>query len=230
MLLRLRIALPDRPGSLGHVARTLGMAGADIVQVVVLERIAGRAIDDFTVIWPASAPVDRILAGLDAVGGVRIDGVWRTNEVPGSGGTDLGLIGQLAANPDGGVATLVDAVPGILGADWAVALLVPDDWADPGTDSATPGVLHASWRAPQGLFLPDIVPLRPRAVDAPDVHYAVAPFRRGELVLVTARQRQNADRPDAPGAPPFHRSEVERLAQLVAVASTVLHGVRPAVM
>ena len=50
MLLRVRVTLPDRPGALGQVARTLGVAGADIVQVVVLERLGGRAVDDFTVV------------------------------------------------------------------------------------------------------------------------------------------------------------------------------------
>ena len=39
MLLRVRVTLPDRPGTLGQVARTLGVSGADIVQVVVLERL-----------------------------------------------------------------------------------------------------------------------------------------------------------------------------------------------
>ncbi|MGH3683016.1 MAG: hypothetical protein ACRDT2_22535, partial [Natronosporangium sp.] len=76
MLLRVRVTLPDRPGSLGQVARTLGVCGADIVQVVVLERLAGRAVDDFTMVWPSGARLERLLAGLAAVPGVRVDGVW----------------------------------------------------------------------------------------------------------------------------------------------------------
>src|SRR5690349_19602051 len=64
MLLRVRVTLPDRPGALGQVARTLGVAGADIVQVVVLERLGGRAVDDFTVVWPGASRVERLLAGL----------------------------------------------------------------------------------------------------------------------------------------------------------------------
>lgn len=56
MLLRLRIALPDRPGSLGQIARALGVAGADITQVVVLDREAGRAVDDITVSCPDGTP------------------------------------------------------------------------------------------------------------------------------------------------------------------------------
>src|SRR6188474_509844 len=64
MLLRVRVTLPDRPGALGQVARTLGVAGADIVQVVVLERLGGRAVDDFTVVWPGASRVERLMAGL----------------------------------------------------------------------------------------------------------------------------------------------------------------------
>src|SRR5262249_20607141 len=135
MLLRLRVRLPDRPGSLGQVARTLGVTGADIVQMVVLERVGGRAVDDFTVIWPAAAPVDRILAGLDAIPGVTVDGVWRSVGAPAVGGADAELVGQVAANPTDGIATLVDAVPGLLSADWAAVLAVPADWARSGADA-----------------------------------------------------------------------------------------------
>ncbi|MFD0823827.1 amino acid-binding protein, partial [Micromonospora zhanjiangensis] len=114
MLLRVRVALPDRPGTLGQVARTLGVAGADIVQVVVLERLGGRAIDDFTVVWPGTARVERLLAGLGAIPGVQVEGMWRAMGAPNSGGQDAELLAQVAANPRDGVGTLVDAVPGLL--------------------------------------------------------------------------------------------------------------------
>ncbi|MDX6244530.1 MAG: hypothetical protein QOE76_2253, partial [Frankiales bacterium] len=42
MLHRVRIALPDRPGSLAKVARVMAASGADVVRVDVLEREAGR--------------------------------------------------------------------------------------------------------------------------------------------------------------------------------------------
>jgi len=129
MLLRVRVTLPDRPGALGQVARTLGVAGADIVQVVVLERLGGRAVDDFTVVWPGAARVDRLLAGLAAIPGVQVDGVWRAIGTPVTAGQDAELLAQVAANPTDGLATLVDAVPGLLAADWAVAAVVPPDWA-----------------------------------------------------------------------------------------------------
>jgi hypothetical protein len=218
MLLRLRVALPDRPGSLGQVARTLGVAGADIVSVVVLERVSGRAVDDFTVVWPASAPVDRVLTGLAAIPGVRVDGVWRGTELPEPSGREVALIGQVASNPQIGLSTLVDAAPALLGADWALVLEVGSDWAGGGASARTeltptvaePTVICASWRAPVVPPLVDIAPLRPRAITAADgAHLAVAPFQRGGLILIVARGGADGD----PGAPPFHGSEVERLAR-----------------
>ncbi|GAA0722904.1 amino acid-binding protein [Dactylosporangium roseum] len=223
MLLRLRVALPDRPGSLGQVARTLGVVGADIVSVVVLERVGGRAVDDFTVVWPASAPADRVLAGLAAIPGVRVDGVWRGTELwePNSG-REVALIGQVAANPRNGLATVVDAAPALFGADWAVAIQVGADWAGGGVRAqawSETAVVCASWRAPVVPPQADITPLRPRAMSAADgVHLAVAPMRRGGLVLVVARGGADGDA----GAPPFHGSEVERLAQLVGATASVL--------
>jgi len=212
MLLRLRVRLPDRPGSLGQVARTLGVTGADIVQMVVLERIGGRAVDDFTVIWPAAAPADRILAGLAAIPGVTVEGVWRSVGAPAVGGADAELVGQVAANPADGVATLVDAVPGLLSADWAAVLTVAADWARPGDDHA-PEVVCASWQAPHPLTAPDVTPLRPRSFEGPE-RYATAPFGRAGLVLLLARAGEEA--------PAFHVTEVDRLAQLVRASALVL--------
>jgi hypothetical protein len=232
MLLRLRVRLPDRPGSLGQVARTLGVTGADIVQMVVLERVGGRAVDDFTVVWPATAPVDRILAGLAAIPGVAVEGVWRSVGAPAVGGADAELVGQVAANPDEGIATLVDAVPGLLSADWAAALVVPADWAQGaggghagaangsrGDPDGASAVVYASWRAPQPLRAPDVTPLRPRAFEAPGgVHFAAAPFGRGGVVLLTARGGERG----APQVPAFHVTEVDRLAQLVRASALVI--------
>ncbi|MEU8298501.1 amino acid-binding protein [Micromonospora sp. NPDC048909] len=217
MLLRLRVTLPDRPGTLGQVARTLGVSGADIVQVVVLERLGGRAVDDFTVVWPGAARVERMLAGLAAIPGVRVDGVWRAIGAPTTTGQDAELLAQVAANPADGLATLVDAVPGLLAADWAVAAVVPVDWASrAGGGEATVG--HASWRAPVPPPLPEVTPLRARSMTAPDgTHYAVAPFGRAGLVLVVAREHT-----DPLTAAAFHSTEVDRLAQLVRASAVIL--------
>ena len=206
MLLRVRVTLPDRPGALGQVARTLGVAGADIVQVVVLERLGGRAVDDFTVVWPGASRVERLLAGLAAIPGVQVDGVWKAIGAPVSGGHDAELLAQVAANPADGLATLVDAVPGLLAADWAAR------------SGGEPTAAYASWRAPQPLLLPEVTPLRARPMTGADkTRFAVAPFGRAGLVLVVARSEDE----ELPAAA-FHITEVDRIAQLVRAAAVIL--------
>jgi hypothetical protein len=233
MLLRVRVTLPDRPGALGQIARTLGVAGADIVQVVVLERLGGRAVDDFTVVWPGAARVERLLAGLAAIPGVQVDGVWKAIGAPVSGGHDAELLAQVAANPADGLATLVDAVPALLAADWAVAAIVPADWAarsgtahgprplptEPSLRlGGEPTTAYASWRAPSPLRLPEVTPLRARPMTGPDAtRYAVAPFGRAGLVLVVARSDDDDLSPAG-----FHITEVDRVAQLVRAAAVIL--------
>ncbi|MFC7714597.1 ACT domain-containing protein [Nonomuraea recticatena] len=114
MLLRLRVSLPDRPGGLGQVARVLGALGADILQVTVLEREAGRAVDDFTVSWPGTTTPAAVHERLSSVPGVKVEGVWPTKEVPGSA-LDYDLLMHVAGDPARGFATLVDALPGLCG-------------------------------------------------------------------------------------------------------------------
>ncbi|MFC4051771.1 amino acid-binding protein [Actinomadura syzygii] len=205
MLLRIRVRLADRPGSLGRVARTMGAAGADVVQMAVLERGHGRALDDFTVEWPAGAAVDRLADGLGSVPGVELVGVWPTAEPLGAH-PDAAVIGQVAAVPERGAETLADAVPAILSADWACL-------AQPGP-AGEAVVVHASASAARAVP-PELLPLRPRAFTGPDgAHYAICPLAKGALALVVART----------SAPPFHRSEVSRLEQLAGAADAVLAG------
>ncbi|ASW54228.1 amino acid-binding protein [Plantactinospora sp. KBS50] len=223
MVLRLRVSLPDRPGTLGQVARTMGVAGADIVQVVVLERLGGRAMDDFTVVWPGSIRVERLLAGLAAIPGVHVVGVWRSVGAPTGGGADAELLAQVAANRTDGLSTLVDAVPGLLAADWAAVAVVPADWASRHLDSnggagAEAALAYASWRVPEPPRMPTVTPLRARATEGEEGwHYAVAPFGRAGLVLVVAR----GDEDGLPAAA-FHVTEVDRIAQLVRAAAVIL--------
>ncbi|MFC5753948.1 ACT domain-containing protein [Actinomadura rugatobispora] len=211
MLLRIRVRLPDRPGSLGKVARILGAAGADVAQMAVLERDNGRALDDFTVAWPAGAGIDRLCDGLASIPGVDIVGIWPTAEPQGAF-PDAALIGQLAAVPERGAVTLADAVPALLSADWAgLAEIAPEGAA----------LVHASLGGLAGMELPPLEPVRARAFTAQDgTQFALCPIATASgatQVLVVART----------GAPPFHRTEVFRLAQLVSAAEAVLGVRRP---
>jgi len=156
---------------------------------------------------------------------VQVDGVWKAIGAPVNGGHDAELLAQVAANPADGLATLVDAVPGLLAADWAAAAVVPADWASRSSAprtlpnvTAEPAVAYASWRAPGPLLLPEITPLRARPLTGPEgTRYAVAPFGRAGLVLVVAR----SDDDELPAAG-FHVTEVDRVAQLVRAAAVIL--------
>ena len=70
-LFRIRVALPDRPGSLGAVASAIGFAGGDIRGLVVLSSESGRGIDDITIAIPGSDPKD-LLNVLGAIQGVEV--------------------------------------------------------------------------------------------------------------------------------------------------------------
>src|SRR4051812_25563704 len=49
---QLRVTLPDRPGSLGAVAAALGLIGADVISVTVIERDTFDAVDDIVFDMP----------------------------------------------------------------------------------------------------------------------------------------------------------------------------------
>ena len=70
-LFRIRLALPDRPGSLGAVTSAIGFAGGDIRGLVVLSSEEGRGIDDITIAVPGNDPKDMV-AVLNAIEGVEV--------------------------------------------------------------------------------------------------------------------------------------------------------------
>ncbi|WP_188186696.1 ACT domain-containing protein [Nonomuraea sp. SYSU D8015] len=194
MLLRLRVSLPDRPGGLGQVAKALGALGADILQVTVLEREAGRAVDDFTVSWPGPVTPAEARQRLSAVPGVRVEGVWATKEVPGSA-LDYDLLMHVVSEPARGFATLVDALPGLCGAEWSLAV-------------ADGAVRHASLAAPTSFDLPEPPP-RAVALDARDLRLMLLPVVTQGMHVVVARAE----------GPVFHRAELERAARIVDVVA-----------
>lgn len=232
VLLRLRIWVADRPGALGQVTRELGACGADIVQVSVLSRERGRALDEITVFLPDEEQRSRLERSLRALNTVSVEGIRPSGEVPGAF-PDLDLLGRVAADPRAALNILADAVPRILAADWALAVRPGPGTgagaalaAGPGAGSA-PGagesgggrvalgaghaaVLARSWDAPRDAALPDL-PARAAAVSVGTSRYAAAPAGEGGVLIVVCRL----------GDPPFHRFEVMRLSRLTEVASAV---------
>ena len=204
MLLRLRIWVADRPGALGQVTRELGALGADIVQVSVLSRELGRALDEITVFLPEERHRDRLERSLRGLSTVTVEGVRSSGEVPGAF-PDLDLLGRVAADPRAALNILADALPRILAGDWAVA--VRAGVAGPLTGAA---VLARSWDAPQELALPSLPP-RASTVSVGATRYAAAPVGDNGVLVVVCRI----------GDPAFHRFEVLRLTRLAEVSAAV---------
>ncbi|MER6512210.1 ACT domain-containing protein [Nonomuraea sp. NPDC001636] len=194
MLLRVRVALPDRPGSLAQVTKALGTAGADITQVTVLDRGAGSAVDDITVFCPESTPREVLVKSLESVDDVRVEGIWTTRETAGTY-PELEILKYITTAGDRALTTLVDSLPVLFSADWAAT-------------AADHGVVYASWRAPQGLTVPSPAPPRPSALTLDGgVHAIHAPLPPLALTLLLARSE----------GPAFHRIEVHRLTRILEI-------------
>jgi hypothetical protein len=211
VLARIRISVPDSPGSLGRVTTAIGAAGGDIAGVDVLESQAGRALDDVFVQVRDVEHLRAVNAALDAEPGIATIGVQHPVP-PVTGHTDLELCQQVLAQPDRSVRTLVDGAPGALGADWAAVLFFD-------ASGAQEGVLAVSARAPASDAVRIAAPLRLGAVrladpatDRPYSGTALVPLGTGPLGLLLVRE-EGVD---------FHRSELWRLAQVGSVVGAVL--------
>ncbi|HEU5331493.1 MAG TPA: hypothetical protein VFU73_01980 [Actinocrinis sp.] len=232
MLLRLRIWVADRPGALGQVTRELGACGADIVQVSVLSRERDRALDEITVFLPDEGRRGRLERSLRGLSTVTVEGIRPSGEVPGAF-PDLDLLGRVAADPRAALNILVDALPRILAADWALAVRpgagaappsahVPVSASGSAAESGQAGggrvalgvgqaaVLARSWDAPHDAALPDL-PSRAASVSVGTNRYAAAPVGDTGVLLVVCRV----------GDPAFHRFEALRLSRLTEVAAAV---------
>jgi hypothetical protein len=191
MLLRLRVELPDQPGSLGRVTWTLGVLGADVAQIYVLERDSGRALDDITLEWRGQ-PRDRLLSALKSIPGVRPIGLWAARSTP-EALPEAGVIASMVTVPSRALSTLMDAAPLVLAANWACV------------SDADGEVRMGSPEAPAHPRLPEGVPARAVAVTE-GARLARAPLPGG-LVLTVARE----------DGPAFHRTELSRLQHMLDV-------------
>ncbi|MDP9496966.1 MAG: ACT domain-containing protein [Actinomycetota bacterium] len=213
----LRVVLPDRPGTLGAVATALGEVGADILSLDVVERSAGRAVDDLLVALPPGGLADTLITSAQSVPGVVVDSLR-----PYAGSSDLHrdleLLDELAAAPGDAAAVLARCLPSAFRAGWALVAQVPRREAGPElvAVAASPGAPPTD-----GLVLPWLPLDTPRALDDDDedlpeewrrlaTQVAAVPLGPDQVVLVAR-----------PGGPSFRRSELLRLAHLAAIAATV---------
>lgn len=69
----LRVWVPDRPGALGAVASRVGAVGGDVVGIDILERGAGRAIDELWVELSSTEQLPLLIAEVSEVDGVDVE-------------------------------------------------------------------------------------------------------------------------------------------------------------
>jgi hypothetical protein len=210
----LRLQLPDRPGSLGAVATALGAIGADILSVDVVERGSGLAVDDLVVELPSGRLPDVLITAAESVAGVEVDAVR-----PYAGVLDthreLELVEQVAAAPHG-LATLIDGLPRIVRAGWAIVI------ADV---NGHPERVAASSAAPltTAAVLP-WWPLHRAAIFDGEESWVPEPWRElaTELAATPLGGSDRAVLVGRPGGPMFRAAEVARLQHLVGIAAVVL--------
>lgn len=207
----LRCWLADRPGALGAVAARIGSVGGDVVGIDILEREAGRVIDELAVELPDESLVPLMLAKLAELDAVDVEDVRSV-----AAGLPHPLVDALEVAADvlgeravaDLFAVLVGGVGAAFAADWS-AVVDPDG----------PVVLAASPGAPAGPWLEAFVTgtrfaeLDPEgAASAHDV--AWAPLEVSGLALLAGR-----------GGRPFRTRERRQLAMLARVADHRWHEI-----
>lgn len=70
-----RVWLPDRPGALGAVASRIGAVKGDVAGIKILERGAGRAVDEFVVELADASLVDALVREINEVDGAAVEEV-----------------------------------------------------------------------------------------------------------------------------------------------------------
>jgi hypothetical protein len=198
MLTHVRISVPDRPGVLAQVTAALADAGADIQTIAVLEREAGRAIDDVYLEWADGRPLEDLSAKLASVRGITVLGLRRSRQVPGAF-PDLDLLTHVLATASRGLDTLVDMAALAFGADWAASVSY---------SKIAPAVLYSNARPEDTIVVPETAVVRTGAFEQDGVQLAAAPLAPFDAVLVCGRAEK----------PAFHRAELERIQRVTELA------------
>lgn len=209
-MLLMRVALPNRPGSLGAVATALGSIGAQINLVEIVEKRHEVEVEEFILELPKSQGVESIVTACDALDGVQVQ--WIRNYPRGGNiELDIQLLQRMAADPLRAAETFVAAAPLVFRAQWGLLLEVTTHVVT----FSTPGApeLDAALLA---RFLPFDKVHRVRLEDGwlpgwGKCSAVVAPMAPEHAVVV-----------GRPGDPRFLASEVARLQYLVGSASDVV--------
>lgn len=203
-----RVWLPDRPGVLGAVASRIGAVRGDVVGIDILERGAGRAIDELVVQLPDASLVDLLVGEVGQVDGVDVEDVRPAPAQlvdPRLDALETAAVLVSTQDQPALLATLVGHARRDLGAEWSVVVDVDDK------SSASP-LLACEGLAPPPAWLAAFVGGSRSSAAAsagecgPD-DVAWAPLDEERLALVLGRHHR-----------PFRARERQQLGALARVA------------
>ena len=120
-----RVWLQDRPGALGAVAARFGGLKGDVIGLEIIERGGGQAIDELVVTLPAEVSLDLVAKEIAAADGVEVEDIRRIDgrtHDPGSELLETASIVLGAESRDELAASLVERLPGAIGATWACVI------------------------------------------------------------------------------------------------------------
>lgn len=195
----LRVSVPDRPGSLAALTTALASAGANVHSVCVVDREAGRAVDDLLLDWPYGRAWDAVTTAIESCPGIRVHGLRHIAEP--SLTHDADLLGQVVAAPGRALETVVDGLPHLLLADWC-ALFDRRDARQP--DYATAG-------CPVPLPTTDHPLSRPRTLSVDGESLLLVPIASSEMRVLVGRY----------AGPGFTRAEMHRCQSILATTTAL---------
>lgn len=124
-----RMWLPDRPGALGQVASRIGAVRGEIVGIDILERGAGRAIDELVVELPDGALTELLVHEVQQVDGVDVEEVRPVADAlhdPRLDALETAAILVGATDRDELVESVVTHAKRVIGGAWAAVVAMED--------------------------------------------------------------------------------------------------------
>lgn len=213
----LRVQLADRPGSLGSLAVALGLVGADILSLDVVERGTGYAIDDLVVDLPAGAMPDMLITAAENLDGIYVDSI-RPHTGLLEAHRELELIDHIAAarGHAAKLQVLADEAPKVLRVGWCTVVRLTDS----GVQRLAGSHGAPETRATSAPWLPME---RAQALDG-DADWLPQVWRDMDTTLAAAPlgDQHTAVVLGRPGGPLFRPSEVARLGYLAGIVATIL--------
>lgn len=124
-----RLWLPDRPGALGQVASRIGAVRGEIVGIDILERGAGRAIDELVVELPEPGLEALLVAEIQQVDGVDVEEIRPIADAlhdPRLDALETAAILVGATDRDELTRAVVDHARRAVGAEWSAVVHLAD--------------------------------------------------------------------------------------------------------